>query len=119
MANEIQVSTSLNVTKSGATSAGSRTESITMAGDQHISNVQSVGTSWEAIQVGDVSTIGYVYARNQDSTNYVELALANDGSQVFAKLIAGNACCFPASTATMYAKANTAACNVHFVISEL
>jgi hypothetical protein len=107
------------VTKSGATSAGSRNTTLTMAGDQHLSNVQVVGTSWEAIQIGDVSTIGYVYARNQDATNFVQLALANDGSGIFAKLIAGDVAIFPAQTATMYAKADTANCNVHFVVIEL
>lgn len=119
MANEITITTSLSTTKNGATvSSGTKTSSHDMSGDQAIGNIQIIGTSWEAIVLGDVTTIGFVRALNLDATNYVELALANDSTGVFTKLKAGEAALFRASTATMYARANTAACNVHFVAVE-
>lgn len=120
MASEIQVSATLNASKNGASIAGSGSKVIDMSGDQMLSNVQIVGTSAEAILVGDVSTIGYVYLKNMDSTNFVEIALDSGVStQKFAKLLAGQIALFPASTATLYAKADTASVNLYVAICEL
>jgi hypothetical protein len=119
MSAEITVTTGLASTKNGATiSSGTKTSSHDQSGDQGIGNIQIVGTSWEALVLGDVSSIGFVRLLNLDATNYVEVALANDNSQVFAKMKAGEAALFRASTATMYVRANTAACNVHVVAVE-
>jgi hypothetical protein len=41
------------------------------------------------------------------------------GTENFAKLLAGQFMLFPAATATMYAKANTQACNVFICAVEL
>lgn len=91
-----------------------------MAGEQGTQNVQIVGTSTEAIDVGDVSTIGYVLLKNLDSTNYVEVALATPATtQIFTKLRAGDIAIFPAATATMYAIANTAPVNLLVLAIEL
>lgn len=46
MANEISINTTLSLTKS-----------MTMAGNQHLSNLQTVGTSWEAGQISVVSFV--------------------------------------------------------------
>lgn len=109
MANEINVSVSLTASKGGAAiqSTGSRTAD--MAGVEMITNVQAVGTAAEAIVVGDIGTPGYCLLKNLDATNYVEIALDSGvTTQVFAKLMPGDVALFPAKTATMYAKANTA-----------
>lgn len=91
-----------------------------MAGDQMISNVQIVGTSAEAIVLGDVSTIGYIMLKNMDATNFVEIALDSGVStQKFSKIPAGGFAIFPASTATMYAKADTANVNLFVAAIEL
>lgn len=124
MANEIAVSGQLTVSKGGVSlsqafsiAGGAHT---TMSGDQMISNVQIVGTSAEALSLVDVSTIGYVGIWNMDSTNFVEIALDSAVStQKFAKLQPKGFALFPASTATMYAKADTANCNLLVVAIEL
>jgi hypothetical protein len=124
MANEISATATLSASKGGAAIAASSSLSgslhVDMAGAQMISNVQVVGTSAEAIVLGDVSTIGYVYLKNMDAANFVEIALDSGVSTlVFAKLKAGGIALFPAKTATMYAKADTAEVNLFVAAVEL
>ncbi len=120
MANEINASISLGVNKNGVVLNGGGSKTADMAGDQGITNVQIIGTGAEAIVLGDVSTIGYVAFKNLDPTNYVELGLENTViTQNFAKLLAGDVTLIKASTATMYAKANTAPCNLLVTAVEL
>ena len=120
MANEISVSASLSVSKGGASISATGTVSFTMSGDQMLSNVQIIGTAAEAITVGDVATIGYVFLKNMDATNFVEVALDSGVStQKIAKILAGGIALFPASTATLYAKADTANVNLLVGITEL
>jgi hypothetical protein len=124
MANEISASAQLSATKNGVTlnnSVGLTVQaSKDMAGDQMTQNVQIVGTSAEALDVGDVSTIGYVLLKNLDTTNFVQIALDSGVStQIFAKLRAGDVALFPAATATIYAKADTANCNLLVMALEL
>jgi len=124
MANEITASAQLSASKNGVTLNNSVSLTVQaskdMAGDQMTQNVQIIGTSAEALDVGDVSTIGYVLIKNLDSTNFVELALDSGVStQKFAKLRAGDFAVFPASTATIYAKADTSPCNCLVMAIEL
>ena len=113
MANEIYVSVSAQASKGGAAVNNSGSQTATMSGDQMVTSVQSVGTSAEALVFGDVTTIGYVLLKNLDATNFVEIALDSGVStQKFAKLLAGGVALFPASTATIYAKADTGAVNL-------
>lgn len=120
MANEITVSATLNVSKGGAVINSSTSISATMAGDNMLTNVQAIGTGAEAIVVGDITTPGYIFVKNLDPTNYVELALDSGVStQVFAKLMPGDVALFPAKTITMYAKANTASCNILVSFAEI
>lgn len=73
---------------------------------------QSVGfAAHEAVAVGDVSTLGWAYFKNLDTTNFVEIGV--DVAATFYPLVrleAGEAALFRLSpSATVYAKANTAA----------
>ena len=120
MANEISGSLSLTATKNGASvsaSASIPAAYTTMSGDQMISNVQIIGTSSEAITLGDVSTIGLVFLKNLDSTNFVTIsvlatAVATTG---FTKLLAGGWCCFPAYSTQITAIADTAPVNLQVI----
>jgi len=120
MANEINASISLGVNKNGLVLNGGGSKTADMAGDQGLTNVQIIGTSAEAIVLGDVSTIGYVAFKNLDPTNFVQLALDSGVStQIFAKLLAGDVTLIKAATATMYAKADTANVNLLVTAVEL
>ena len=118
MANEITASVSLSVSKSGASVSGSGSASADMANDEMVALVQQVTTSAASLTKGDISVIGWLYARNMDATNYVELGLDSGMTQVFAKLQPGKACLIPMALSNVYAKANTATCRVNVVMSE-
>ena len=79
---------------------------------------QSIGTSEEAINLGDISTPRWCFLKNLDATNYVEIKVATGGA-IFAKLLPGEACLLPlGSGATApYAIANTAACVLDILIA--
>ena len=119
MANEISLNISFAVAKNGASVSGATSANFTMTGDQFISNVQIIGTSSETLVFGDVSTIGFVYVKNLDPTNFVEISVDNGQTEIIAKLLPGEACLFKPGTTTVYAKADTASCNVQVVACEL
>jgi hypothetical protein len=120
MANEISFSASLSYSKSGANATISASISVTQVGADFTNQSQLIGTaSAELLDVGsDVGTTGYVMVKNNDPTNFVELSL-NDFTQKFAKLRAGEFCILPVSTGTIYAKADTGACQVSVLAIEL
>ena len=92
---------------------------ITAAGSKHIDNIQNIGIAWEALDFGDIGTLGEVALQNLDAINYVELALANDGLQIFAVLRpSAGAAVIPLATKTVYAKAHTGACDVALLAAE-
>lgn len=121
MANETNISAQLTCTKSGQTVSGSGNLPITMAGDQPFSNVQPIGTSTEVIDLGSVSTIGYLWLKNQDDTNFVQIDLATPvtSGSAFCKLLPGEFCMVPTRQTTIYALADTAEVNLAVVAVEL
>lgn len=92
----------------------SASKSETPASADNVMQVQSVGTgSWVALDVGNCSPADMIAVINNDGTNYVQLATANDGTKIFARIGAGRFALFPQdSGVTIYVKANTATCSV-------
>lgn len=120
MANEITFAASLSISKSGATATGNITDQEDLAGVGKLATTQNIGTAAETLTFpSDLTTEGitYLWIRNLDATNYVELALDSGMAQVFAKIPAGKVALFPPATGnpTIYARANTAAVNVQIV----
>jgi hypothetical protein len=120
MANEITATATLTVTKSGQTSTGTISKSITLTGSKQWMNTQVIGTSAEQLSFpSDLTTEGltYLWLYNADSTNYVEIALDSGMTQIFCKLLAGQPALIRAYTAnpTYYARANTAAIDLRMV----
>lgn len=75
----------------------------------------SIGTTEESITFTDISTNGWVLMQNLDTTNYVQWGFASGvyGGRMKAGELAG-----PfrmESGATLYLKANTAACRVRVI----
>jgi len=92
---------------------------ITTTGDAFQGGQISVGTSEETITVSsEIGSAGLMWIRNADDTNFVSFGFAttvyplilNPGEAYLMRLTA--------ATATLYLKADTAACNVHFGIYE-
>ncbi len=121
MANEIGLSLGLTCARDGATAQGVVSLSITQAGTEMTQNVQSIGTSTEALALGDVATPGYLFVKNLDSTNFVLVGLvtAVTSGNAFAKLLPGEGLVIPTRQTVVYAIADTGACNCLVVWAEL
>lgn len=119
MANEINASVSLSVSKSGAKVNRAESISVDMSGESYASGVQSITNSGgEALDLaeGGVGTSGYVFIKNLDSTNYVTFGSHTTANHTI-KLKAGECALFRAAGA-IYGLANTAACLVEFAVIE-
>lgn len=117
MASELSVSASINFSKSGITLVKSHNITTDVAGDAFTYQVQSIGTVEEAIEQGtDVGTPGYLMIKNTDSTNYVEIGSTSGVYDI--KISAGEIALYRHNSAIIYAKANTGACVIEYVLIE-
>jgi hypothetical protein len=77
------------------------------------SGVQPIGTSEETLSSGDLTTEGWLFMRNLDLTNYIQVGFSTGVYGI--RLEAGECAMFRAEPgATVYLKANTAACNLQY-----
>lgn len=117
MADEITLSIDFKYSKNGADSSfSSRGLLITVSGNPVSEAVQSIGTSYEALAMGEVVAPGYVTLKNLDITNYVEFSADSGGANPLIKLKALEVACFRMDGTTIYARANTGACLVQYKI---
>lgn len=117
MADELKITLSVRFGKSGTLVNETYTDSVTVSGTTFLHNRQQVGTTEEALLLGDAAAGGYCFMVNRDVTNYVEVRLpgtgaANDGI----RLKAGECALFRlGSDATApFIIANTAPVNVEY-----
>lgn len=87
-----------------------------MVGSHFVKAVQTIGTSDETLDIGEIGTIGFVYLRNLDATNYIEIG--SDGTNYPLKLLKGNVALFRWNAAAIHAKANTASCLLEYAVLE-
>jgi len=90
-------------------------QSIDVAGATYMRQVQIVGTTREAMLLGDVGTPGYVMLHNCDATNFVEV-FPNNTDAGLVKLLKGEWAVFRLDSAAPYLKADTAPCNVEIFL---
>ena len=83
--------------------------------------IQTIGTSAETVVFQtDIATTGYLFLRNLDATNFIEIGPDSAGIVNFIKMLAGDVAMFRFhSSATMKAKADTSACSLEFFLLEL
>lgn len=76
-----------------------------------------IGTSEEAIPLGEVTSLGWFWARNLDETNFIQIRTGTGGT-AFCKLLPGEACLLPLGSGITapYAIADTAECNMQFAV---
>ncbi len=121
MANELEVSATIKFTKNSIVrlrESGTIQRDVT--GANSLEHVQTIGTSEEAITLGDITVGGYAFFKNLDSTNYIELRQAT-GASDFCRLLAGDVALFrisPDMTAP-YAIADTASCDLLVMMVDL
>jgi hypothetical protein len=120
MANEIYASLNFTARKNGAESSISSSFNLTMTGDDMIQNTQVIGTSSEAVDLGDITGApGAIIIKNLDATNFIEIG-GDSGLTVFkTKLLAGQFTMFQPSSATLYAKADTANVRIQIIATEV
>jgi hypothetical protein len=117
MANEITINLKMSVANGFLTQRmDPGTLFADMSGTAAAGGAQDIGTSGEAIGVGDVATAGYAFFRNCGPTNFVELGTGTTTFVAFAKLKAGEAAVFRLGTNAPTARANTAAVKLQYLI---
>ena len=121
MANEIQISASLNVSRSGASFSGQGSSTITQSGTPSLANTQIIGLTSEALLIGDITAIGYLFVKNLDASNYIELSLATPvlAAAAFVTLLPGECALIPTRLEVVYALANSAPANLLVVAASL
>jgi hypothetical protein len=120
MAAELTVTGSLSFAKGNVPAIARARSGVTfdVAGAKYVAGVQNIGTSEEAIHLGDLGTPGWYYLRNLDNTNYIEVR-PNTGVADCLKLKPGEFSVGRfAADAVPYAIANSGACNLEKLIVE-
>lgn len=119
MANELKLSFSLSFSKGGVVVRRSYSDTIDVAGNVAVQSVQTIGTSEEVLTIpSDLATVGYAFIHNLDASNFVQIG-PSTGRTDF-KLFAGEATLFRLNSGTtIYVKADTASCDVEFILIEL
>jgi len=116
MANELTISAAIAYAKSGATVNRSvPSASHTISGTAVAQGVASIATSDTTIT--NVAAPGYVFVKNLDATNYVQVG--PDATNWFIKLKATQWAIFPINGTALHAKANTAACDLEYIVFSL
>lgn len=122
MANEITITGNLSCTN-GTFSFATR-ESSKQANQSAVGGggpgVVSCTTSDTVVTLGNLTTPGWGFIKNLDSTNYVEIGPTSGGAIVpFIKLLPGEFAIFRlAASVTLRSQANTATCKVLFAFLE-
>jgi len=118
-AGEIRISASLAVDNGIIDEALSKSGlRFDWSGTKVTKHIQAIGTSEEAIDLGEITTLGYFMAINLDSTNYVEIRSGTGAGNDVIRLDANNGVCllrWGSDVTAPYAVANTASCNVLFL----
>ncbi len=114
MANELSLQIGLSYSKGGDVDQVSDGTSITVSGTARMSGRQNIGTVEEQLVLGDVSSVGIVWIKNLDTTNYITVGTVA-GQRGF-RINAGE--CFPFRVANnaIYCAANTVAVDVSYKV---
>lgn len=121
MADEIKIQQSVRLAKGAMKHEFTPPQlSLTQTGALVYDNTVSVGTSEETSgpSFGDVGTEGLCIIYNLDTTNYVQVGFATGVYGMRLRGASAPAIFFLEPNATLYLKANTAACNVRIIVYE-
>jgi hypothetical protein len=114
MANELSVYTTFSYNKDSASFNLSAQNQVTVATNAFINSLVNVTTSDTAIDLGPVSSIGYVYIQNLDATNFVKVG-PSSGSY-FIKLLPKEVAVFRSNVSALHLIADTATCTVQYAV---
>ena len=75
MANELRIAAQLEYNKNSVKESKNDSAFVDVSGESYNKTIQVIGTSNEQISVAsDIGTYGYMFFKNLDATNYVEIA---------------------------------------------
>lgn len=116
--NELVVGVSLKYTKGERNASFERGGiRIDVSGRKITEIEQTIGITEEALDLGDIASPGYIAIENLDADNFVELRAASGAADMI-KLMPGDVALFRLATTGPYAIADTASCNVRFLLIE-
>ncbi len=116
MANEISLNLTVTVSMSGQSATGSVAGQSDATNGAFIGNEQIIGTTAETIFLGDIgATPVFLFVRNMDDTNFVQVDNVNTMANFPQKISPGKGVFLFPQTGTIYCKADTAACKVWVV----
>lgn len=120
MANEISVTLSLQMSKGGVTETlNAGTKQFNMAGTNVTRLTMSATTTPVALELGGITTPGFILIHNLDATNYVEVMPDGTNPATIKLRAAGWACFeFAGAASAPNVKANTASCKVEYLLIE-
>ena len=114
--NAITLSSTLSYSANKASAKLSVTSQADQTGSYFESGIASIGTVEETLDKGDVGTIGFVGVRNTDPTNFVQVGSSTGVYSI--KLNPGEGFVARWNANSVFIKANTAACNCEYLITE-
>jgi hypothetical protein len=121
MANELTVACSVAFSKGGVNARLDVSPTLlTVAGTHGQSMSQSIGfAAAEALNLGEMGTVGQVVIVNLDATNFVNV-LTGVGGVIFAKIKPGDFLKLPVGSGAqqIYLQADTAAVMVEYIVIE-
>ena len=106
MANEIEISARMAFSKSSRSSNTDDMNALgltfTMSGTDYVKGTQTIGTTAEVLGKGEITTPGYLFIKNLDGTNYIELEKASFSTTAgTVKLKAGEVALFRVASSTI------------------
>jgi hypothetical protein len=121
MANEITFNAALAISIAGVSLSGSGSKSVSIAGNNYFAQVQNIGLATEALDLGDLTTPGYLFLKNADPTNFVQIGLTTPvtAGNAMVKLLPGEFALIPTRQTVIYALADTGTVDLQVVLTEL
>ena len=115
MASELNLSITFEYRKGSTSLTLSPDATVTVAGTVALHNRQVVGTSEEALVLGDVSSPGFLVMVNRDATNFVEIRPATGVADLI-KLGPGEPFVGRLVASAPFVIADTAECEIEYVL---
>jgi len=121
MSNELKIVTSMSFQKGNVKlGVAECSQYIDVSGDYSIHRVQAIGfAAHEALDIGEITTVGWGYFKNLDDTNFVEIGFDSTGTfEGLIKLKAGEFCFARLGQDAPYALADTGAVDLEYMLIE-
>jgi hypothetical protein len=119
MADELTITTSLTFRPNTSKNVlFSKQGSFDVTGSKHHWTEQTIGTSEEALGLGDLATVGWFVCYNHDDENFVTIRAGSGAADLVKVPPGGLAGPFYLASATPYAIADTAACLLEYLVVE-